>query len=87
METFVTLVGTSNEDIEVYIFHNLVDISIRNNLVDIANGLYHVFAFLGRVHDLGLRFVFQNEVAILGSHDEIVAQTLGTAEEFHMPFV
>ena len=82
-KALVRLVGTCDEDVEIYFLDYLIDISVGDNLVHVADGLYHVLAIFGGVEHTGVGLVLEDVFAVLGCHDKVVAKTFGAAIEFY----
>ena len=72
-ETLVRLVGTCDEDVEIYFLDYLIDIGVGDDLVHVADGLYHVLAIFGGVEHTGVGLVLEDVVAVLRGHDKVVA--------------
>ena len=72
-EALVRLVGTCDEDVEIYFLDYLIDIGLGDDLVHVADGLYHVLAIFGGVEDTCAGLVLEDVFAVLGCHDKVVA--------------
>ena len=86
-KALVRLVGTCDEDVEIYFLDYLIDIGVGDDLVHVADGLYHVLAIFGGVENTGVGLVLEDVVAVLRGHYEVVAKTLGAAIEFYVALV
>ena len=86
-EALVRLVGTCDEDVEIYFLDYLIDIGVGDDLVHVAYGLYHVLAIFGGVEDTCVGLVLEDVVAVLRGHYEVVAKTFGAAIEFYVALV
>lgn len=87
LEAGVALVGTGDEDVEIYFLHDLVDVGVGDDLIDIADRLDHVLAVFGRIEYLGSWLVLEDEVTVLCCHDQVIAQAFGTAVELYVTFM
>ena len=72
-EALVRLVGTCDEDVEIYFLDYLIDIGVGDGLVHVAYGLYHILAIFGGVEHTGVGLVLGDVVAVLCCHDKVVA--------------
>lgn len=86
-EALVRLVGTCDEDVEIYFLDYLIYVGVGDNLVNITDGLYHVLAIFGGVEHTGVGLVLEDVVAVLRGHYEVVAKTFGAAIEFYVALV
>ena len=64
-EALVRLVGTCDEDVEIYFLDYLIYVGVGDDLVHVADGLYHVFAIFGGVEDTCVGLVLEDVVAVL----------------------
>ena len=87
LKTGMALVGSLSEDIEIYLFDNLIDIIVCDDMVNIADGGDHEQALLCGVDHLGFGLVFQDTFITLDSHNQFVAQGTCIFEQVDMSYM
>ena len=73
LETLMALVGPGDENIKVYIFHNLGYIGVNNRLIDISDRPHHILAVGCGIEQSGVGLEFQHIITVLHGHYEIIS--------------
>ena len=76
-KALVRLVGTCDEDVDIYFLDYLIYVGVGDDLVHVADGLYHILAIFGGVEHTGVGLVLEYVFAVLRGHYELVAKTFG----------
>ena len=84
LEAFMLLVWTFSKNIKIHFLHDVLHITIHNDLIYIADGTRHIATLLSIIDHLCVRLEFSYYLRILYCDNQIISQSFRLTEKFNM---